>query len=364
MSLLLRFRPRLGLRSRLGLWLNVLLRLRARLCRVVGLLLLRSLLRLRSRMSFRSRPRRGCGGRWPRLGRTVEIVSLSFGYRTRGILRTGSRSRLCFRSGCDVVCRPIFGSGPRLGSAGNIVLRPVYWSCDRSGRGRTAMKIVDRSCGSGECRSRRRAMVALVEVGAILLCNVLMRDLCVHRAHATFSERCLFLRVCARIDATPSAVVADAIDGDVVDDGLVDVDIADDGGVYAADRSVVVEAVSAPVAAFITSAVVAEAVVHAAVEADMRAPVSGVPEVAAITPAPISRRPEHTDCRSEHPGSGNPVVVVAIPCPVAGCPDVVGTGANGLGIDRQGRWCGADCDSNAYLRERRSGDAQQQCCEN
>ena len=120
-------------------------------------------------------------------------------------------------------------------------------------------------------------MVGLVEVGVIVACNVLMCDLRIHRTHATFSERCFFLCAGARIDAALPAVVADSVHGDVVDDGLVDVDISDDGGVNAADSSVVVEAVSAPVAAFITSAVVAEAIVHAAVEADVRAPVSGMP---------------------------------------------------------------------------------------
>ena len=120
-------------------------------------------------------------------------------------------------------------------------------------------------------------MVALVEVSAILLCNVLVCELRVHGTHTALSDCGLLLCSSQRGNASASAVITYAIDSDIVDDGSVHINVADDGGVHAADGSVVVKAVSAPIAAFVTSSVVSKTVIHAAVEAYMRAPITGMP---------------------------------------------------------------------------------------
>jgi hypothetical protein len=154
-----------------------------------------------------------------------------------------------------------------------------------------------------------------------------------------------------------SAVIAHSVDRYIVDDCSVDVHIPDDGSVYAAHSSVVVEVVTAPIAAFISVAVVAEAVVDAAVEADVRSPVSGMPQITTITPTPPAWCPQQAIAGCDNPGSGNPVIVIAIPGPVSGRPDVIRSRANGLIIDGQGRWGGVDCDSYADLSERCDGEA-------
>jgi hypothetical protein len=93
----------------------------------------------------------------------------------------------------------------------------------------------------------------------------------------------------SRVDAAAAAVVADA--GVVVHDHGAVVDVGDVGGVDVVDRAVVHEAVMVPVAAVVAGTGIAVAVGNSAVEADMRAPVAGVPAIEAAEEAPPGRRP-------------------------------------------------------------------------
>src|SRR5579862_9047216 len=78
-----------------------------------------------------------------------------------------------------------------------------------------------------------------------------------------------------RIDSAPAPVETDAVHSDIIDDGLVvDVNVGDGHIVHGA---VVVEVAVSPIATFIAVAKVAEAIVHAAVEADVRSPVARMP---------------------------------------------------------------------------------------
>jgi hypothetical protein len=120
-------------------------------------------------------------------------------------------------------------------------------------------------------------VIALEEVSLILLCNVPVRDLRLNRTHAAFSFSCLFLHSRPSHDATLAAVVANTIHSNVVDDGFIHIHVADNSRVHTAYSGVVVEVVSAPVAAFISAAVVAEAIIDTAIKADVRTPVSGMP---------------------------------------------------------------------------------------
>ena len=61
------------------------------------------------------------------------------------------------------------------------------------------------------------------------------------------------------------------------------------------DGAVVVEVVTSPVSAGVAGANVAESVIHAAVEADVRSPITGMPEISAFMPSPIAGRPEQAD---------------------------------------------------------------------
>src|ERR1700728_1877780 len=115
-------------------------------------------------------------------------------------------------------------------------------------------------------------------------------------------RRRLFLRRRSRLGAAGAAIEAHAVDGDVVDDGgVVNVrDVHGPGDVV--DIAVVEERTALPVAARITAADVAKSVVDATIKTDMGTPIASVPEVGAIAPAPIARRPQEARLRRQHPG--------------------------------------------------------------
>ena len=128
------------------------------------------------------------------------------------------------------------------------------------------------------------------------------------------------------IDSAAAAVVTDPIVRmggvvDVVIDNLAAIDVV--GVAYVVDGAVVVEVIPTPVAAKVANADVAEAIVDAAIEADVRTPVSVMKAVVTAVPAPVGRGPERAVVRRRAPGTGNPVVAAGAPGPVAGRPEVV-----------------------------------------
>jgi hypothetical protein len=109
-----------------------------------------------------------------------------------------------------------------------------------------------------------------------------------------------------------------------------------------------------PVAAVEASSEVAEAVVNAAIVADGWAPITGVPEVAAGSIAPVAGCPEGILVRWENPGAIDPLVALVGPGPVAGCPDIAVAGSNGLRIDGDGRGRVANGDEDSGMSLGRS----------
>src|SRR5271156_1176844 len=80
--------------------------------------------------------------------------------------------------------------------------------------------------------------------------------------------------------------------GSIVDDDrAVHVDVRDGGGIYVHHGGVVKELSAAPFAAIKSVAAVTEAIVNAAVESNLRSPVTGIPGIGTVIPAPISGRP-------------------------------------------------------------------------
>jgi len=146
-----------------------------------------------------------------------------------------------------------------------------------------------------------------------------------------------------RSDTAAAAVIADVR---IVHDNVRLIDVVNFAHIYIVDARVVVKAAVGPAASVVAGADVTETVVNAAIEADLRSPVARVPEIGAVRPAPVTRRPEHANRGRLNPGAGNPEVsaVIAV-APVAGRPDVTIAGANGLrvngehgGRDRHGKY--------------------------
>jgi hypothetical protein len=77
----------------------------------------------------------------------------------------------------------------------------------------------------------------------------------------------------------------------VHDDGLV-IDIGDVGDIHVGHRTVVEEFAAAPFAAREAFAEVSEAVIDAAVESNVRAPIADVPNIEAVVPTPVSWGPQ------------------------------------------------------------------------
>ncbi|CAB3889865.1 hypothetical protein LMG3412_03694 [Achromobacter deleyi] len=152
-----------------------------------------------------------------------------------------------------------------------------------------------------------------------------------------FVARRDFARIGLALDAGRPAVVADAAVVDVVDHHRVVVDVGDARDVHVGHGAVVEEAVVVPVAAHKADADIAETVVHAAIEADVRAPVAAMPEIDAVDKTPVTRRPQCAGVGRQHPRAGHPEVAQAVQAPVARHPHVAVAGGGRLFIDGQGR---------------------------
>src|SRR5580658_7520535 len=222
-----------------------------------------------------------------------------------------------------------------------------------SGRERVAVALRERptvgSGGGGDAARRDDALagehsgvrrggnrgVAAVDRGAhriVLRGHGLVLALRLRRLRVRLVRRGALRRGGLRGDTTRAAVEAGVIHGGVVHHRGV-VDVGDVGGRYVGHGTVVVELSAPPLAAAESHAAVAEAVVDAAVEADMRTPIAPVPGVDAARPAPIAGCPQQAD-RRQHPGFGHPVVA-PVPRPVAGRPDVAWSRERWLHIHRQ-----------------------------
>ena len=112
------------------------------------------------------------------------------------------------------------------------------------------------------------------------------------------------------------------------------------GHVHAADvhdRAVIKERATAPVTALESNTGITEAVVHTAVEADMRTPITAVPAIDTARPTPVPRGPEQAGLRRQHPRTRHPVIAVLAVRPISWRPDVPLTRQWWLDVDRQHR---------------------------
>ena len=158
-------------------------------------------------------------------------------------------------------------------------------------------------------------------------------------------EGCL-LRGRPRGYAVRPAIEAGVIvidDRRVVDHRCIHIRRPNDGRVHVYSRCVVSELTTAPLTAGKSTSTVTISIIHAAVEADLRPPVTAIENIiAAVSPSPIARRPEIARLRSLYPCSSNPVVVaLAVPGPIAWSPHVVGLRTGRLNVNRNSGWSDA-----------------------
>ena len=166
-----------------------------------------------------------------------------------------------------------------------------------------------------------------------------------HGSDMPLASRRFFSRVRAIVNSATAAVKADAVAPSFVDAGFVHVAVHPD--IHVHDRAVVEEMSTLPSPAFKPVTEVAIPVVDAAIETDFWSPIAGVEKITIIAPAPIAGSPQISGFGSEHPGSGDPVIIVVI-CPVTRHPDVIFARALRLLVNRQLGW--GDADGYAELR--------------
>ena len=141
--------------------------------------------------------------------------------------------------------------------------------------------------GHGRCL--RASVIDGGKLAAVPARCFAVADLAGRRRDSALAHRGLLLRIGASVDAALAAVVAYAVI--VVHHDSPVIDVVDTRYVDVIHAAVVGEGAMIPVAAFITAARVPEAVVHAAVEADVRPPVTGVEDVGAAAPSPVPGSP-------------------------------------------------------------------------
>src|SRR5215469_5838329 len=94
----------------------------------------------------------------------------------------------------------------------------------------------------------------------------------------------------ASVESAVASVVADTR---VVDDRyVVNIRVVDDGRVHTSYCRVVVEVVVSPIAALVSPAGIAVAVVHSSIKTSVRSPVARMPCVTVLIVAPVARGPE------------------------------------------------------------------------
>ena len=139
----------------------------------------------------------------------------------------------------------------------------------------------------------------------------------------------------------PGLIAARAVIAEMVvihDRHVADVDIANIHGVYTINTLVVVEVVVVPIAALIPAAGVAEAIVDAAIKADMPAPEAAMKAIPAALVAPVAGCPERAGIGRCHPCTGYKIVAGVAIVPIARSPLVVNLRKLGLVVLRQRRW--------------------------
>jgi len=228
---------------------------------------------------------------------------------------------------------------------------------DRTAVGGLTHKICRSCCDVRRCPCRFRegcrlrfAVVLVVSKLRIVRGLLTACNLCGHRCGVALMHCCDFGRTRLDVDAAVASVETDAVGRlctvvDVVHDHVALVNIVNVVHVYVRDGAVVVEVIALPVASEETEADIAEAVVNAAVEADVWAPIAAVEHIVISVVAPVRRGPESAIVRRWAPLAGNPVIARIAPSPVAGRPEVVGIWSRWLIVFREWRrsLIGSDC---------------------
>jgi len=126
-------------------------------------------------------------------------------------------------------------------------------------------------------RNFRAPMIDRGPGSAIACGSVLMLRLQVRSVEAALAKCAFLFRTGMHIDSACATVVTDPVHGDVIYNRLViDVNISDG---HIGHPAVIEKGAAPPISASVAGTEISEAVVHATIEADVRSPISGMPDV-------------------------------------------------------------------------------------
>src|ERR1700722_9743541 len=164
-------------------------------------------------------------------------------------------------------------------------------------------------------------------------------------------SRFLFRRR-SRTDPTGAAIITDAVDSSVPDYRAVDIRIVNNGGIDIRHRRIIPESTTNPTTTGISGTEIPATVVDAAIEPNMRAPVSGIPGINPVYITPISGCPQEADFRRLGPITRHPVIsIIIIICPISGDPEIPFNRTRWLRINRNDRRPDTNADDDAeHLR--------------
>jgi hypothetical protein len=151
-----------------------------------------------------------------------------------------------------------------------------------------------------------------------------------HGSRSRVAPHSQFRRRGPRLDSTAAAVVTDPI-ATVVRNSIF-VNVVNYCGIHIGDRAIVFNRAVVPIRAIITAARISEAVIDAAVEADMWTPIARVSNIEAVLVTPVWRRPQRSNPGCDHPSSGDPIVTGRRIIPVTGRPEIVVFGTRRLAV--------------------------------
>ena len=186
-------------------------------------------------------------------------------------------------------------------------------------------------------RAGGTAMVDTRKLSPIRAGSTLILHLRPHGCGTRLTQRRQFRGSRSHLDSTRSAVETHSAAAPVVTANGAVVGVVHHGGIHIVDRAVVVEVAATPVAALVTVADVAKAVVDAAIEADVLTPVATVEPVVVMPEAPVAGCPQSALVGSLNPHAGHPVIVSLSIGPVAGRPEIVVAGSRRLIVVGQRR---------------------------
>jgi hypothetical protein len=131
-----------------------------------------------------------------------------------------------------------------------------------------------------------------------------------YRRSALFMQYRHFGSRWAPVNAASAAVITNVVGrGEVFN--RVAVNVVNNVDIYVGYRRVIGEGTAIPVTTVIPLSGISKTIIHAAIKADMRSPVSVIQAIASVVKAPVRRRPQSSGPGSNHPDAGSPVIAAA-----------------------------------------------------